>query len=121
MNMIFSDKQLRRYIIGFVVSLGLTVFAYLIVTEDLLSGGKLGITLAALAGAQLIVQLAYFLHLGDEKKPHFHQTAFFYATITVFAIVAGSIWIMHNLQYNMMPMDSSTDKSIIEDEGYHTH
>lgn len=104
------------YIIGFALSLVFTLNAYVAVTQAR-SGvtTSLLILLLALAIAQLIVQVFFFLHLGRESKPRWNALAFITMTMVVLFIVVGSIWIMNNLDYNMMGEKAA--EMIVEDEG----
>ncbi len=116
----YRMKQLRTqymsYIIGYALSLIFTLNAYVAVTqtEQGLNPGLLAL-LVGLAVAQLVVQLIFFLHLGRESKPRWNAVAFITMCMVVFFIVAGSIWIMNSLDYNMM--GDHVDQMIIEDEG----
>ncbi|RYX78727.1 cytochrome o ubiquinol oxidase subunit IV [bacterium] len=100
--------NLRNYTIGFVVSLLLTLLAYTLVTQYLsndsipLSQTVVIIALAVLAMAQFVVQLVLFLHLGTERKPRWKFFVFWFMIFIVLILVVGSLWIMHNLDYNMM-------------------
>ena len=98
--------HLRSYIIGFVLSVALTLAAFWLVTQDF-SQNVLLVGLVTLAVAQLWVQLICFLHLGDEKKPRWHAITLFFAAFIVVVLVGGSIWIMYHLDHNMMPEDTS--------------
>ncbi len=51
------------YVIGFVLSLALTLTAYSFVTGNILSGWTLTYVLLGLALAQMLIQLLFFLHL----------------------------------------------------------
>jgi cytochrome o ubiquinol oxidase operon protein cyoD len=106
------------YFVGFVLSLTFTVMPYLIVVHELLSGAALLAALAGFAVAQLMVQLVFFLHLGRESKPRWNLMMFCFMVIIVTIIVAGTIWIMHNLDYNMTPneMDSYMREQV--DKGF---
>ena len=95
---------LTKYIIGFVLSLGLTMVAYFMVVDGLLSGITLILALGALALLQMLVQLIFFLHLGDEVGPRYKLASFVFMAGILLIIVVGSIWIMNNLNYNMMDM-----------------
>jgi cytochrome o ubiquinol oxidase subunit IV len=104
------------YIIGFVLSVTLTLTAYLIVDRHLLTGAALMAAIAALAVTQLLAQLVLFLHLGQEPRPRWNLTVTLFAGLVVLILVLGSLWIMNNLNYHMTsPMD--TDHAIIQDEG----
>ncbi|MCI0560443.1 MAG: hypothetical protein MN733_18305, partial [Nitrososphaera sp.] len=55
-----------------------------------------------LAMVQLFVQLELFLHLSH--SPRLHRAVFAFAALLVVIIVGGSLWIMNNLDYQMMQM-----------------
>ena len=101
--------------IGLVLSVLLTVAMYVFVVNKIMSGWKLTLIVALLAIAQLIVQFRFFLHIGIGKSVRYNAvfliTTIFMASIVVF----GSIWIMNNLNYNMMSPEEA-DQHIIDDE-----
>ncbi len=98
----------QGYIFGFVGSLILTMLAYLLVSSQSMSMGQLFnpagliVGLAIIAVVQLFVQLFFFLHLGQESRPRWNLLGFGFAAIVVIIVVVGSLWIMNNLNYNMM-------------------
>ena len=97
------SKLLKLYISGFVLSFILTVASFAFVYFHLVSSGALLILVLLLALIQLLVQLIFFLHLGQEKRPRY-QLMFFISTFSIILImIIGSIWIMSNLNYNMSP------------------
>lgn len=101
-------KQFVGYIYGFVLSLQFTLLAYVIATlrggdgELVFAASVIAPMLGILAAGQFVVQLIYFLHLGAEQHPRWKQLVFWFMILIVFIIVVGSIWIMNNLNYNMM-------------------
>lgn len=108
------------YSIGYVLSLVLTLVAFLLVGKHINSDeagqstGVLMLWISALAIAQLLIQLLFFLHLHQEKKPRWNLMAFQFMVLVVVIIVGGSLWIMHNLDYNMMPHE--VENYIMEEE-----
>ncbi len=95
-------RSLVRYISGFVLSLLFTAAAYLAVTQKVWGAGALVGVIIGLAIAQVLVQLYFFLHLGQETKPRWKLMVLI-STIGILGIlVFGSLWIMQNLNYNMM-------------------
>lgn len=90
-----------QYTIGFALSLALTLVAY-VMAMQYPDHQWILIILGALAIAQLGVQLTYFLHLGDEVSPRYKQAAFWFMSGALLIVVIGSIWIMQNLNHNMM-------------------
>lgn len=114
----------KSYIIGFVLSLILTITAYLFVLRHVdshhlvFSDGFLVALVSTLAISQLFVQLVFFLHLGRESKPRWNLVVMAFALIVVVILVFGSLWIMSNLNYHHQSMTpAQTDNSILRDEG----
>lgn len=116
--MSMKTSSQKTYIFGFLYSVILTLTAYYLVVKEILSGWNLAFLILALAVVQLAVQLFYFLHLGQEKKPRWKLTSFFFAVMVVFIVVFGSIWIMVNLSYHHGHDKSSeqVDQDIQQDE-----
>ena len=110
-----AQRTLMMYITGFVLSLLLTLAAYFSVVNHVMSGTTIMLVIAGLAIAQLLVQLLFFLHLGQESRPRFNMLIFLFMILVVGIVVVGSLWIMHHLDYNMMPADM--DKFMLEQQG----
>jgi len=106
------------YVTGFVISLLLTLLAYLLVTKDVVDAWLVIPAIVVLAVVQFVVQLVFFLHLGRETKPRWNLMAFLFMILVVFIVVAGSLWIMANLDYNMN--HGNTDDYMLEqkDKGF---
>ncbi|MDQ5982017.1 MAG: cytochrome o ubiquinol oxidase subunit [Patescibacteria group bacterium] len=92
-----------KYVIGFVLSLVLTMTAYW-VTVNGIDKTTLYLILAVLALVQMVVQLIFFLHLGEEARPRYKLATFLLMSFMLAIIVVGSIWIMDNMNYNMANM-----------------
>lgn len=108
-----KNVSLNFYLYGFLLSILLTVASFGFIQTQSIShdtffnSAFLVAFILILAMAQIIVQLIFFLHLGREKKPHWNFV-FLIATIgVIFIIVAGSIWIINNLNYSMTPQQIS--------------
>jgi len=113
----YSRATLKRhvsYIVGFLISLGLTILSYWLVTEGILPKTALLYTVVTLAVVQLIVQLVFFLHIGQGKGARWKLVTFIFAIMFVFILVIGSIWIMNNLNYNMMQMTPDQEKQYMQ-------
>jgi len=93
---------LRSYTAGFLLSLVTTVAAYVVVTERAYSKQGIIAAVAVLAITQFIVQMLFFMHLGQEKGPRWKLLVLLFMTGVVVIIVVGSLWIMGHLDYNMM-------------------
>lgn len=101
-----SKPNLISYIIGFISSIVLTYIAFILVQRQLLDGSLLIVTIFTLAVAQAIIQLFFFLHIGNEPNPKFNLMAFSFTVGTVLIIVLASIWIMNHLNYNHNDVDN---------------
>lgn len=97
---------MAKYTIGFLLSFLLTLAAYNLVINKAMNIWLI-VVLGVLAIAQMIVQLVFFLHLGDEVRPRYKAASFVFMAGILVIVVAGSIWIMNNLDYNMMHMSAS--------------
>ncbi len=91
----------RPYAIGFCLALLLTVIPFGMVMSP--SGARPAV-IAAFGVAQIIVHLVFFLHVNDSSGERWNLTALLFTVMVVVIIVGGSMWIMHNLDHNMMPM-----------------
>ena len=112
-------KTVRTYIIGFGLSVVLTLAAFWLVHQHLLSNHifpshtLLAALLVLFAIAQLFVQLIFFLHVGQEQKPRWNLAALVFALIIVAILVGGTLWIMHNLEHGQMSnADIFTEENI---------
>lgn len=101
--------SLKSYAIGFVISVALTLASFGAVMSGLVPReSRLG-ALVVLCVAQLLIQLVYFLHLGAGKRQRENTGVFVCTALLIAIVVAGSLWVMHNANENMMPMHMSVD------------
>jgi len=63
--------------------------------------------LIGLAFAQIGVHVVFFLHLGSGPDHTNNIIALALGVLIVFLIIVGSIWIIANLNANMMPMSGN--------------
>jgi cytochrome o ubiquinol oxidase operon protein cyoD len=91
--------------LGLGFSVILTIAAFVAVTTHLVWGPAIPVALIVLAIAQMGVHLVFFLHVTTGPDNTNNVLALAFGLLVVFLIVAGSLWIMNNLQANMMPMD----------------
>lgn len=112
------EAKFSAYAVGFIFSLLFTLLAYLVVTKDVVSAQWVVPCIAVLAVAQLVVQLVFFLHLGRESKPRWNLMAFLFMLLVVFIVIGGSLWIMQNLDYNMVPQGMDAYMEEQKDKGF---
>jgi cytochrome o ubiquinol oxidase operon protein cyoD len=113
-----AHYSVTKYTVAFVLSVVLTGVAYIAVTKHLFDSSLITV-IVALASAQVLVQLFFFLHLGQEAKPRWKLGVFIFMLIVLGILVYGSLWIMQNLNYHMQHEDMNT--YIIKDEGIQPH
>lgn len=90
--------------IGFILSLILTIAVYRIAVHYHLMSWILAVTVIGLGIIQAFLQLIFFMHLGLESKPRWNLLFLLYTVFLIVALVGGTMWIMYNLDYNLMPM-----------------
>jgi len=108
--------KLSTYIIGFLLSLYLTLTAYWLTVHGALSRDTLIAAILGLAVIQFFVQAFFFLHIGKESKPRWNLLVFGFMLLIVLIVVIGSLWIMANLEYHHDVTPAELNNSIIEDE-----
>lgn len=95
-------KTLSSYMIGFIGSLLLTLLAFAVVGKHFFSTQIAALVLMALAVVQLFVQVTFFLRLNTSAEGRWNLMPFIFTIFVVLVVVIGSLWIMFNLNYNMM-------------------
>lgn len=93
---------LKAYLIGFIICLLLSITSFFLVLSRLFSDQNLAYAIVALAIIQAIIQLLFFLHLGQEAKPRWETIVFFFMMVVLVIIAVGSLWIMHDLNERVM-------------------
>ncbi len=96
---------IKTYLGGFLMCIVLTLVSYICVDKSLFATKTLMWLIVGLALIQTGVQMVLFLHLGQEKKPHWNLNTFFFAVLVIVILILGSMWIMYRLNYRMMPAD----------------
>ena len=97
-------KGLWVYLIGLTLAGGLTIASFVIPVSGLVWPPAIPIALVAFAIAQMGVHLVFFLHLTTGPDNTNNTLALAFGVLIVFLILAGSLWIMANLNHNMLPM-----------------
>ncbi|MRS15693.1 cytochrome o ubiquinol oxidase subunit IV [Enterobacteriaceae bacterium RIT691] len=97
-----SHGSVKTYMTGFVLSIILTLIPFAMVMNGSASHiAMIGCVLAA-AVVQIVVHLVCFLHMNTKSDEGWNMTAFVFTVLIIAIVVIGSIWIMWNLNYNMM-------------------
>ena len=97
-----AEGTYQSYSLGYILSIVATLIPYCALQYHL-TAGKIFLAIAIIAAiVQLFVQLVLFLHLSFAKRSLGNMIMFLYAVTLVITIVAGSLWIMANLNHHMM-------------------
>ena len=92
----------RSYLLGYALSLILTLAAFFIASERWMTGQSLAAALFSLALVQAWVQLFYYFNLGKEPKPKWNLISLYFMLTVLLIIVIGSLLIMYSLNYRMI-------------------
>jgi cytochrome o ubiquinol oxidase operon protein cyoD len=100
-----NESGVLGYVIGLVLAGGLTAVSFYITRGSLFWPPSIPTALIVLAIAQMGVHLVFFLHITSGPDDTNNVLALAFGILIVFLIIAGSLWIMGNLDHNMLPMD----------------
>src|SRR5262249_28872756 len=96
---------LQAYLIGLVLAVLLTATSFWAASTHLLWAPGVPIGLAVLAVAQMGIHLVFFLHITTGPDNTNNVLALAFGVLIVLLVVAGSLWIMANLNVHMAPMN----------------
>lgn len=96
--------SLRDYLIGFALSVVLTAIPFWLVMAMPLSAGATAAIIMGFAVVQIVVHMIFFLHMTPKAEGGWSLTSLVFTIIVLGIALAGSLWVMHHLNTNMMPM-----------------
>jgi cytochrome o ubiquinol oxidase subunit IV len=92
------------YTIGLVLAVIFTAVSFWVANTSLLWGPGISLGLAVLAIAQMGIHLVFFLHITTGPDNTNNVLALAFGVLIVVLVVSGSLWIMWDLDHNMMPL-----------------
>jgi len=98
-------QRVLGYLTGLALALLLTATSFFVAGTDLVWQPSIPVALVVLAIAQMGVHLVFFLHITTGPDNTNNVLALAFGILIVFLVIGGSLWIMANLNHNMMPMD----------------
>lgn len=101
-----SHGSVKSYVIGFVLAVILTVIPFKLVMGGTLEASTTLAVILGLAVVQIVVHLIYFLHLDSSSEQRWNVMALAFTALILLIVVAGSLWIMHNMNANMIDRKS---------------
>lgn len=104
-----SEESIAQRVIGYLVGLGLAILltatSFFVAGTDLVWQPSIPVALVVLAIAQMGVHLVFFLHITTGPDNTNNVLALAFGVLIVILVIGGSLWIMANLNHNMMPVD----------------
>jgi len=97
-------KAVRGYLLGLVLAIALTAASFWTVSTHLIYAPGVPVAVLVLAIAQMGIHLAFFLHITTAPDNTNNVLALAFGVLICCLVVFGSLWIMANLNHNMMPM-----------------
>ena len=99
------SQRVVGYLIGLALAILLTATSFFVAGTDLVWQPSIPVALVVLAIAQMGVHLVFFLHITTGPDNTNNVLALAFGVLIVVLVMGGSLWIMANLNHNMMPMD----------------
>ena len=97
--------SVKGYAIGFLLSVVLTAIPFWLVMGKVIpSSGMTAFVILAFAVVQILVHMVYFLHMDTKSEGGWNMLALIFTLVLVVILLAGSLWVMHHMNTNMMPM-----------------
>jgi cytochrome o ubiquinol oxidase operon protein cyoD len=94
------------YLTGFLLSVVLTAIPFGLVMTGVIADARITAGLiTAMALVQIIVHMVYFLHMSTKSEDGWTMMALIFTVIMVVIAISGSLWVMYNMNVNMMPQD----------------
>ncbi len=98
------SANVLSYTAGLGLAILLTIASFVVSQTNLLWAPGVAVGLVVLAFAQIGVHLVFFLQLGSGPDHTNNILALAFGVLVVFVVITGSVWIIANLNANMMPM-----------------
>lgn len=106
-----TSDSMKSYLVGFGLSVVLTVIPFALVMGNMLSSE--GATLAVifiLGAGQMLVHIHYFLHVTLKAEAGWQMMSMLFAIMLLSIIMIGTIWVMTHLKENMMPAHDQIER-----------
>jgi cytochrome o ubiquinol oxidase subunit IV len=108
-----AHGSFKSYMTGFVLAVILTAIPFWLVMADVLdSKAATAAIVMAFAAVQVVVHMVYFLHMNSKSEGGWTMLALIFTIVVVVIALSGSLWVMHHLNTNMMPMNPEMMKNM---------
>ncbi len=92
----------KSYLLGFVLSLVLTLLPFWMVLHGDFSRGLTLVAIYVAAVVQILVQLYFFLHLNRSSSARWNRQALIFTALIILLFLGGTLWVMFDLNMRMM-------------------
>jgi len=95
----------KDYVIGFVVSIILTVIPFFLVMFPDVFGFNSGVIILCITLfglTQVLVHLVFFLHMNSSSDQAWNVVSLLFTIFCIVFFIGGSIWIMRSMHFYMM-------------------
>ncbi|OLP62093.1 cytochrome o ubiquinol oxidase subunit IV [Xaviernesmea oryzae] len=97
--------SMKSYMTGFILSVILTAVPFWLVMGDVFSSKAVTVALIMVfAAIQIVVHMVYFLHMNSRSEGGWTLLALIFTFVILVIALSGSLWVMHHLNINMMPV-----------------
>jgi len=108
-----SHGSFKSYMTGFVLSIILTAIPFWLVMGDVIESKTVLVAAIMILGTiQIVVHMVYFLHMNTRSESGWTMMALIFTIVIVVIALVGSLWVMHHLNTNMMPMSPEVMKNM---------
>jgi cytochrome o ubiquinol oxidase subunit IV len=94
---------LRTYLIGLGLATLMTIASFWAAQTHLIYGPGISVAIVVLAIAQMGIHLVFFLHITTAPDNTNNVLALAFGILIACLVIFGSLWIMANLNRNMLP------------------
>ena len=100
-----AHGSMRDYVTGFVLSVILTAIPFWLVMNGVIASSNMtALVILGFAAVQIVVHMVYFLHMNRKSEGGWILMSLLFTGIIIVIALVGSLWVMHHLDTNMMPM-----------------
>jgi cytochrome o ubiquinol oxidase operon protein cyoD len=98
-----AGRGSRSYLVGLGLAALLTIASFWAAQTHLIYGPGISVAIVVLAIAQMGIHLVFFLHITTAPDNTNNVLALAFGILVACLVIFGSLWIMANLNRNMMP------------------
>ena len=94
----------KDYLTGFVLAVILTAIPFWLIMGKVLPSPTITtLVILGFAIVQVVVHMVYFLHMDAKSESGWNLLALIFTAVLLVIVLIGTLWVMHNMNANMMP------------------